>query len=98
MKVFIVFTFAKSSAAGKTKEYSKKLEEQLNYWKDGNIEVLIKEGQVIQKRLMDNKRTKPDDTARIFAKLMFQGKIIAAFNLLKSRIIFFLMGRWGRSL
>ena len=41
---------------------------------------LLREGQVIQKRLQSSNNRKPEDTARVFAKLMIQGKTNAALK------------------
>ena len=51
-------------------------------WKEGKIEEIFREGRDIQKRMMNTKYRSKEDTARIFAKLMFQGKVNAAINFL----------------
>ena len=56
----------------------------MKIWKDGNIQDLLREGRVIQQRLKESKRRSNEDTAKIFAKLVFQGKINAALKLLSS--------------
>ena len=46
----------------------------MKIWKDGNIQDLLREDRVIQQRLKESKRRSNEDTAKIFAKLVFQGK------------------------
>ena len=74
----------KPSGRSKAKEHLKKLEERLEKWKAGDIEGLLKEGDTIQQHLASRKPRPPEDTAKIFAKLMLQGKISAALNLLSN--------------
>ena len=85
LKVFMVLPallLQKPSKASKAKEHLSKLDERLKLWKQGSIITLLHEGQKIQKRLQSSNKRKPEDTARVFAKLMMQGKINAALKFL----------------
>ena len=53
-------------------------------WRTGKIDELLRECKTIQHKLITSKVRSNDDTARIFAKLMFQGKINAAVKFLSS--------------
>ena len=74
----------KPSKNSKAKEHLRNLEERLVLWKSGNINTLLDEGRVIQQRLTAGKRRSAEDSAKVFAKLMLQGKINAALNLLST--------------
>ena len=64
----------KPSPKSKNKEHKIKLEERLKHWDTRNIDILLKEGRVIQKRLLaNNKHRQEDINARTFANLMFHG-------------------------
>ena len=87
MKVYFILPcliLQKPSKESKAKDHCKKLEERMKIWKDGNIQDLLRESRVIQQRLKESKRRSNEDTAKIFAKLVFQGKINAALKLLSS--------------
>ena len=62
----------------------KKLDEQLTIWREGKIGDLLREGIKIQKKLKASNSRSSEDTAKIFAKLMLQGKINAAVKFLSS--------------
>ena len=50
---------------------------------DGNILIFLEEGKIIQQRLPSRHGSNPpdpQDTARVFARLMFQGKVKAALR------------------
>ena len=75
--VLIRLLLQKPSAASKTKHHIENITKRLALWKEGKIDELISEGQVIQKRLTSGKRNERDNIERVFAKLMFEGKINA---------------------
>ena len=60
----------KPSRNSKSKEHLKKLEERLAMWKNGDIETLLKECTILQQSLTSGKKRSPEDSAKIFAKLM----------------------------
>ena len=62
----------------------KKLEERLQLWNEGRLDQLLQEGRTIQKRLKKSKGRSAEDSARTFAKLIFQEKINAALKFLSS--------------
>ena len=67
----------------KAKEHSLYLNRRLKQWIDGDINGLLDEGPVIQKRLVrQSNQLSSDDTARVFAKLMMQGKVRAALRII----------------
>ena len=72
----------KSSKTSKSREHCKKLEDRLAASKDGRIDELTQECRIIQRRLSSNERCNKEDKAKTFAKLVFQGKINAAMELL----------------
>ena len=85
IKVFMVLPsllLQKPLATSKTKDHIENLTKHLALWKEGKIDELISEGQVIQKRLTSGKRKERDNLERVFAKLMFEGKINAALRYL----------------
>ena len=87
LKVFMLLPsllLQKPSATSKSCEHKQKLEERLNHWKNRDIDILLKEGRVIQKRLLITKKLKQSDNARTFANLMFHGKVTAAIRFLSS--------------
>jgi hypothetical protein len=60
----------------KAKEHTLYLNHRLKQWMDGDINGLLDEGRAIQKRLVrQSKQRSSDDTVRVFAKLMMQGKV-----------------------
>ena len=78
-----VLMLQKPSKTSKAKEHCKKLEHRLAAWKDGRIDEIIQECRTIQNKFSTNERPKKqDDKAKIFAKLVFQGKINAAMKFL----------------
>jgi hypothetical protein len=87
MKVFFILPsllMQKQSRASKAKEHISKLAERLSMWKDGELDKLMIECRYIQKNLQSSKRRLPEDTARIFGKLILQGKMKAAVKMLSS--------------
>ena len=74
----------KPTRNSKAKDHLRKLEERLTLWNEGRIEDLIREGTTIQNQLTAGKPRSAEDTAKVFARLMLQGKVNAALNLLSS--------------
>ena len=81
----------KPSTKSKAHEHLKCLAWHLEIWKAGDILSLLEEGRAIQSRLLVAKpkpsTSNQERTARAFAKLMFQGKVKAAFRLLTEQSI-----------
>jgi hypothetical protein len=86
LKAFIVLPsliLQKPSATSKSKEHSTAMQRRLTLWKQGGLNLLMKEVRSIQNRFVSSKKTRSvDDISRIFAKLVMQGKISAAINFL----------------
>ena len=86
LKAFMVLPsviLQKPSATSKTKEYSVAIEWRLALWRQGDLNMLMKEIRFIQDRFVNSKRARSvEDISRIFAKLVFQGKLTAAIKLL----------------
>ena len=58
----------------------------MRLWEEGSISELLKEGRTIQKRLHRSRRPHQDDQlARLFSKLMFEGKTHATLQLLSDK-------------
>ena len=64
----------------KSHDHVKCLERHLHHWCEGDIDALLVEGQTIQQHLQHSHRTPTTDNSRIFARLVFQGKIKAAMH------------------
>ena len=75
----------KSSATCKSKEHSAAIELRLNVWRQGDLDLLLKEVRFIQGRFVNLKKARTvEDISKVFAKLAFQGKLSAAIKLLDS--------------
>ena len=51
-------------------------------WKEGEIDKLLREERMIQKRLSNSRRVDPPNAARVFANLVTSGKINSALRYL----------------
>ena len=59
------------------------IERRLALWRQGDLNMLMKEIRFIQDRFVNSKRARwVEDISRTFAKLVFQGKLTAAIKLL----------------
>ena len=72
----------KPSKTSKAKEHLAKLGQRMLLWKEGKVDDLMRENRCIQRKLQQTRKHNSEDTARIFAKLMFQGKVNAALKFL----------------
>jgi hypothetical protein len=72
----------KPFAKSKTKDHVKALAGRLIDWKEGNLDKLLEEVWAIQNHLKKRKRMEPEELGRVFAGLVFQGKVNAALRLL----------------
>ena len=86
LKAFMVLPsviLQKPSATSKSKEHSVAIERRLALWRQGDLNMLMKEIRFIQDRFVNSKRARwVEDISRTFAKLVFQGKLTAAIKLL----------------
>ena len=75
----------KPSAASKSKEHSAAIERRLNLLRQGDLYLLLKEVRFIQGKFVNSKKARTvEDISKVFAKLVFQGKLSAAIKLLDS--------------
>ena len=73
----------KPHSRSKAKDHSVHLERRIQLWLEGDIAALMEEGRTIQHQLKHQKSARaPHQTARIFAKLMMEGKVRAAIRLI----------------
>ena len=63
----------KPSRKSKAKEHQECLEKRLKLWENGNIDCLLREGRMIQRRLQKSCRNDSPNKAKIFAKLVMEG-------------------------
>ena len=86
LKAFMVLPsviLQKPSATSKTKEHSVAIERRLALWRQGDLNMLMKEIRFILDRFVNSKRARSfEDISRIFATFVFQGKLTAAIKLL----------------
>ena len=86
LKAFMVLPsliFQKPSSTLKSKEHSAAIERRLALWKQGDLNLLMKEVQFIQEKFVSSRKAKSnEDISRIFERLVMQGKITATIKLL----------------
>jgi len=83
-----VLLLQKPFHTSKSKDHCACLERRLLTWKEGDIRNLLEEGRALQSRLSksySSGRENPDSLARTFSRLMFQGKINTALQLLSQK-------------
>jgi len=81
---FVLFAVClqKPSQKSKAKEHQECLAKRLKLWKDGEIEVLVREGRLIQRRLTSSRRADPLNKAKVFANLVMAGQLHSALRYL----------------
>ena len=74
----------KPHPASKCRDHVEALERRLRAWRDGDIHGLMREGRTIQNHLSSYRHNASQDecNARVFSKLVFEGKIHAALRFL----------------
>ena len=73
----------KPSATSKSKEHSAAIERRLALWKQGDLDLLLKEVRFIQGKFVNSKKAKTvEDVSKVFSKLVLQGKLSTAMKLL----------------
>ena len=72
----------KPSQKSKAKEHQECLAKRLKLWKDGEFEVLVREGRLIQRRVTSSRRADPLNKAKVFANLVMAGQIHSALRYL----------------
>jgi len=85
LKVFMILPsllLQKPSKTSKAKDHTKCLGERLKLWNEGKLDTLMKECQIIQRKIKTSKNRSSEDVSRIFSRLMFVGKVSAALKFL----------------
>ena len=85
LKIFIILPallLQKPSAKSKSSEHTELLKHRFELWEQRDVNKLLKEGNVIQRRLIQSKRKEDVDTAGKFSNLMFKGKVTSAIRML----------------
>ena len=86
LKAFMVLPtliLQKPSATSKSKEHSEAIERRLALWKQGDLNLLLKEVRFFQGKFVNSKKPrKVEDVSKAFSKLVLQGKLKAAMKLL----------------
>ena len=82
MFVFLALALQKPSRKSKSKDHQVILSKRIEKWKKGEIESLVREGRVIQRRIGEYKGTGPPNRSKVFAKLIMEGQINSALRFL----------------
>ena len=76
----------KPSATSKSKEHSAAIGRRLALWKQGGLDLLLKEVRFIQGKFVNSKKARTvEDVPNDFSKLVLQGKLSAAMKLLDNQ-------------
>ena len=88
LKAFMVLPtliLQKPSTPSKSKEHSAVIERRLNLWRQADLDLLLKEVRFIQGKFVNSKKARTvEDISKVFAKLVFQGKLSVVIKLLDS--------------
>ena len=86
LKAFMVLPtliLQKPSATSKSEEHSAAIERRLALWKQGDLDLLLKEVRFIQGKFVNSKKARTvEDVSKVFSKLVLQRKLLAAMKLL----------------
>ena len=74
----------KPSRKSKTKEHVAYLDKRLKWWQDGQLDLLVREGAAIQKKLAKCK-VSADHSEKVFVRLILQGKVSSAMRWIGSQ-------------
>ena len=74
----------KPSKTSLVKDHKLYFEKQLELWKQGKIGDLLREGKIIQRRLIQSK-ARAQCADLVFVRLLLQGKVFAAIHLIGSQ-------------
>ena len=83
--VLLALALQKPSQGSKAKDHQECLSRRLALWKEGEIDTLLRERRMIQKRLTKPRRNEPPNKAKIFAKLVLEGQINSALRYLSEQ-------------
>ena len=70
------------SQKSKAKEHQECLEKRLKLWRNGEIDCQLREGRMIQRHIQKSCKKDPPNKAKIFAKLVMEGRINSALRYL----------------
>ena len=76
--VLLAVGLQKPSQKSKAKNHQECLAKRLVLWKEREIDKLLRQGRMIQKRLSNFRRFGPPNAARIFANFVMSGKTNSA--------------------
>ena len=89
LRAFMVLSsviLQKPSATSKTKEHRVAIKRILALWRQGDLNMLMKEIRFIQGKFINSRRARSvEDISRTFAKLVFQGNLRQRSNCWKKR-------------
>ena len=80
--VHLAVGLPKPSQKSKAKDYQECLAKPLVLWKEDEIDKLLREGRIIQKRLSNSRMVDPTNAARVFKNLVMSGQINSAMRYL----------------
>ena len=80
--VLLAVGLQKPSQKSKAKDHQECLAKRLVLCKEGEIDKLLCEGRMIQKRLSNSQRVDPPNEARVFGNLVMSGQINSALRYL----------------
>ena len=81
--VLLAVALQKPSMKSKAKDHQEYLAKRIALWKEGEIDSLLGEGRAIQERPAKTKRQiEAPNIAKIFAKLVMEGQINSALDIL----------------
>ena len=81
--VLLTDALQKPGQQSKAKEHQECLEKRLTLWRNSEIESLLREGRMIQRRLSKSNKNDLPNKALIFAKLVMEGQINSALQYLR---------------
>ena len=80
--ILLAVGLQKPRQKSKAKDHQECLAKRLVLWKEGEIDKLLREGRIIQKRLSNSRWVDPPNAARVFANLVMSGQINSALRYL----------------
>ena len=80
--VLLAVGLQKPSQKSKAKDHQERLAKRLVLRKEGEIDKLLREGRMIQKRLSNSRRVDPPNTAIVLTNLVMSGQINSALRYL----------------
>ena len=80
VQIYIPLMLQKPSAKSKNRDHIRYLEKRLQWWKEGELEKLVKEGKAIQEILQKHKDSNRPAELRAFSRLMLKGQLKKALK------------------